>query len=342
MTIQFRSLLIGLGNMGSLYSKQISMKKTVPFVTHSQVLSSHPSFYWHSAFDKSPDAVNFIQKEYRVPFCFSDIESIPDLDKIEVLVLATPPSFRSCFFKFLPNLRAVLVEKPLGSSFSESLAFQDERIRRNLITQVNLTRRSDTYMQMLSNGLLNREIGSVQFGFATYGNGIINYATHLIDLVRMLIGEVTSVQSISDGGCFKEGPLKNDLNFSFHIFINEIVISFHPLKFSQYREGSLDLWGDQGRLQILQEGLRCHINHSINCRSLDNAMELNSDSSHVYNTEYGHALYSLYNDLAISLSDSSHNTCSPCSSALYTEYIVHQIIYSFNNNGQRIDLKKVI
>ena len=118
------ALLIGLGKIGATYAKDHSMAKTVPFVTHAQVLSNHPEFRWHSAIDTCTHALDYVRKEYGIKNCFTDISSVPDLDKIELLVIATPPSSRINFLDLLPNLKAVLVEKPLGVSLSESLKFK--------------------------------------------------------------------------------------------------------------------------------------------------------------------------------------------------------------------------
>ena len=235
MTRPLKTILVGLGRIGAAYIDDKTMAKTVPYVTHAQVLTDHPDFRWEAAVDISDDALELVKSSYCVEQVARSVEEIDCLEEIDVVVLATPPSFRLSVLDALPNLKALIVEKPLGSTLDESVAFVRECKKRGILTQVNLTRRADAAIRELLNGGLKERIGSVQCGFGVYGNGIINYATHIIDLVRMLVGEVTAVQALKRSHEFREGPLANDKNF-FTLFVEEgTPITLHPVRFSRYR-----------------------------------------------------------------------------------------------------------
>jgi predicted dehydrogenase len=334
-----RTLLVGLGSIGAAYAEDNAMARTVPYVTHAQVLGSHPGYRWDAAVDISESACERVRKRWGVERVGQSVEEIGRLDEIEVVVLATPPSFRNSILAALPNLKAVLVEKPLGTSLEESADFLRACDERGLVTQVNLTRRADTVMRELAHGGLANRIGQVQCAFGVYGNGIINYATHTVDLVRMLLGEVVAVQALSRAGGFEQGPLAGDINIPFTLFLaNRTPITLHPVRFSSFREGSLDLWGDKGRLEILQEGLLMRETPLAKCRSLEGAFELAAEGARLEPTGYGHALYDLYDDLAAVLDDPSRSTCSSCASALITEQVIHSVVLSNHRGGAVIEL----
>lgn len=315
------------------------MAVTVPYVTHAQVLSKHPRFLWDAAVDVSGTARDLAGSRFGIGHVFSAVDEIGTPAEFDVLVLATPPDSRLPILGHFPNLKAVVVEKPLGASLQESGAFVDECRRRGLVTQVNLTRRADTVMRRLAGGELASRIGRLQCGAGVYGNGIVNYATHTIDLVRMLAGEVRAVQALNRARKFQEGPLAGDQNLSFTLFLEGgAPVTLHPVSFARYREGSLDLWGEEGRLEILQEGLVLRSAARRECRSLVGAHEVSSDSTLVEPTGYGHALYDLYDDLALALDGAHPVTCSPCESALATEKVVHAVLASRDTGGTIVEL----
>jgi predicted dehydrogenase len=340
LSTRYRTLLVGLGKIGATYVDDVSMSKTVPYVTHAQVLADHASFLWHGAVDTSQAANEFVRARFGVERTGTSVEHIPALGQVEVVVLATPPSSRTRMLDAMPNLKAVLVEKPLGGTLAESQRFVENCRRHGLITQVNLTRRCDPVMRELAGGGLQKRIGSVQCGFGTYGNGVVNYATHTVDLVRMLVGEITAVQALPRAQQYTEGPIAGDRNLSFTLFVGEAPITLHPVRFSEYREGSLDLWGEKGRIELLQEGLRVRETPRRPCRSLDRAFELDSDSAALRDTGYGRALFDLYDDLAAVLDGKRSATCSPCESALATERVVNAILESAKNDGAVIEVRQ--
>jgi predicted dehydrogenase len=339
MITPLKTILVGLGNIGAAYVDDKAMAENVPYVTHAQVLVDHPAFTWEAAIDLSEEACSRVQRTWGVPRVGRTLNEVGGLEDIEVAVLATPPSYRLPVIEALPNLKAVVVEKPLGRSFKEAERFKKACDSKGLVTQVNLTRRAEEIMVALANGGLEERIGRVQCGFGVYGNGLVNYAMHTVDLVRMLLGEIAAVQAIPAAGEFQEGPLEGDSNLSFTLFtLNGASVTLHPIGFSHYREGSLDLWGTKGRMEILQEGLLLRTASRGACRSLDGGYEVAADKAEILDTKYGRALFDLYNDLASVLDGTRKETCSPCASALITEQVVHAALESARLGGKLVKI----
>ena len=317
----YDTTLIGLGSIASKYSTDKKMLKNLNYFTHAQVLNKHQKFNWVSAVDPSKEAREYASKTWGIREIANSVDELIDKDRYEVLVLATPPENRLEVIKHFPSLKAVVVEKPLGVSYLSSVEFIEECEKRDIKVQVNLTRRSDEVMRSLASGELSKKIGNTQFVFGSYGRGLHNYGTHLIDLVRMLIGEIAFVSSLSNHKKQDLGPIKNDLNLSFLMkTLDGIQIIMQPLDFSAYREGSIDIWGEKGRLEIIQEGLKYIETPLDTCRSLEGALEIASDRRIYHDTGYADALYHLYTNLSNSIS-SDIELHSSGRSALKTEKI---------------------
>ena len=332
----YDTALIGLGRIASQYSSDLRMIENLNYFTHAQVLIDHSKFNWVGAVDPSNEAREHVKSNWKIDEVFSSVDKLKDKERYEVLVLATPPEHRLEIIKNFSSLKGVIVEKPLGISYPSSVQFIEECEKRNILVQVNLTRRSDNKMKEFSKGDMNRRIGNTQFVFGTYGRGIRNYATHLIDLIRMLVGEIASVQSLSSHKVFDSGPLEKDLNLSFMLKTQEgIQILMQPLDFSFYREGSLDFWGEKGRIEIVQEGLKFLESSIEDCRSLSNSKEIAIDNNIASDTGYGDALFNLYTNLAESISDNI-KLDSPGRSALKTEFVIESLNKSFKENGKEI------
>ena len=163
--------------------------------SHAQVLSAHPAFHWEAVIDPAPEALDRARTKYGIHRLWPDVEAVDPSWQPDVAVLATPPHVRMAVVRRLPTLRAILVEKPLARSGSEARAFLEACASTGTVSQVNYLRRADEHLQALSAGGLAEAIGSPQAVFVIYGGGLFNIASHLVDLVRMLLGEVSAVRA---------------------------------------------------------------------------------------------------------------------------------------------------
>lgn len=321
MTRPLRTALFGCGQIGSGYAADARMAEHYCYATHAQVLSDHPAFDWTVAVDPRGESARACADAYGIAAA-SEVSGITAPETIEVAVLATPPGTRLALLEALPGLKAVIVEKPLGATVAEAEAFARACETRGIVCQVNLPRRADASHRALAEGGLARRIGRVQGAFLTYGNGLINNGTHMIDLARALLGEVAHAGVPAGAAGFAEGPIPGDRNLPFCLTMESgIAVMGQPLTFAAYRENGLDLWGEEGRLAIVQEGLRfCFFPRRDN-RSTTGARELAGDAPEVETTTMGEALYAIYDDLAEALR-SGGAPVSPLSSALATARVV--------------------
>ena len=329
---RLRTVLIGFGNIAAGYASDDRMARWFPFATHAQVLKAHPAYDWAAVVDLNPDSQINAYKDWGVQEAVSDVSQLADPSRFEVAVFATPPQSRLGFIEWLPNLKGIMVEKPLGTDFGTARAFLDDCASRNISVQVNFPRRGDIEMRRLASGLTSN-IGRIQAAFALYGNGLINNGSHIVDWARMFLGEVIWAQAISKGPVIKQGPIPGDFNISFCLgFGSGTCLMAQPLDFVNFRENSLDIWGDKGRLSFWQEGLTVSISPLVEHRFMDNEFEIASDDVKTSLTSQGEAMFHLFSNLerAILMGET---LWSDGESALRTMETLDALMRSFSEGG---------
>jgi hypothetical protein len=92
----------------------------------------------------------------------------------------------------------------------------------------------------------------------------------------------------------------------------------------------LDIWGEKGRLQIVQEGLSLLLHPRQANRAMQGEGEIASDYPQLLTSTVGQAFYRMYSNLAAALQNEDE-LWSPGTSALQTAKIVQAILDSAAN-----------
>lgn len=320
-----KTALVGFGRIAAGYADDPAMARYYRYATHAQVLAAHDAFELVAAVDPEPHSREAARTRWGAAVAAADAAQLGSgAAEVEVLVLATPPDARLSALDAFPNVKAVLVEKPLGTTIEDSARFVEACRARGVLVQVNLWRRADERFRALAAGELARLVGTPQGACGIYGNGVLNNGVHMVDFVRMLLGEVEAVQAIGRRSVSR-GPLPGDTNPAFALELaGGAVASFLPVDFADYRENGLDVWGSGGRLAIQNEGLTLlHYPRRVN-RATTGEHEIACDEPTVLASTVGEALYHLYTNVAEALR-SGAPLVSPADSALRSTLVVEAI-----------------
>ena len=225
-------------------------------------------------------------------------------------------------------MKGVLVEKPFSSSIQEAEEFIDYCRLKEIKVFSCYPRRFDETMNRLKDCEISKMVGQPMVVFATYGNGLENNGSHLINMIEFLLGEIKYIQVTNFKSAFVEGPIKNDLNIGFNCTLTSgVSVSISPIRFNEYREVGVDIWGSLGRLQILHEGLTIIHTSRVKSRTLADAYELEHDQSKIIKTTIGSALYKVYDNLSAALVD--NNILSTGADAVRVMKIINLIKKSY-------------
>lgn len=325
---RYKTAIIGFGKVGAEYADDPVMAKHYPVATHAQALDHHPIFDWCAVVDPRRESLALAQERWGMRAVFYSVDDLAQKEAIEVAVIATPPDARMDAIEKLPNLKAVIVEKPIGSSLAEATAFMDACRQRNILVQVNYWRRFDATFRKLAEDDMHKFVGQPQVAFGVYGNGLRNNGSHMVDFCRMQFGEVAMAMACGGPVRSRQAPILGDIDVAFQLLMESgLLVVFQPVDFAKYRENSLDVWGTEGRLQIVQEGLR--MLHAVRApnRATSGEWEIASDTSAESTTTVGYAFAQLYEHMAQMLANGAP-PLSSIESALRTEQIIERIFTS--------------
>ena len=333
---RLRTVLVGMGKVGTGYAEDPVMARHYPYATHAQVLAVHPAFAWEAVVDFSDAALEVARSRWKIPFVAHSTEQLARHYEPEIAVIATPPESRLEILEQLPTVCAVLVEKPLGLTVAEGQDFLDYCSRRGIWVQVNLWRRADETFRAFAAGQLTKLVGRPQAVFGVCGNGLLNNGTHMVDFVRMLWGEIEAVQAVGGVVPYPDGPISGDANVPFSLRLPDgLVVMMQPVRFGHYRENSLDIWGEKARLAIVQEGLGIFLYPQRENRAMEGEREIASDQAQVLESTVGHAFYHIYSNLA-GVVRGEDSLWSPGGSALRTARVIQAILDSAQGQGALI------
>lgn len=332
-----RTLIVGFGSIASGLDQDRRMARYFDYASHGQALAAHPAFDWQGAVDLRPEALAIARDRWKLPVAETDLAAAVSKVRPEVAVLATPPGRRAEAVAAMPDLKAVLVEKPLsGPDDSDGAALAALCAERGIPVLVNYWRRADRLFQELAAGGLHKHVGNAQAAFALYGKGLANNGSHMIDFLRMLLGEVAEVQALGTTRPAPKSPVPRDVQLPFALTLESgLVASFGTCDFDHYREVGIDIWGETGRLEILLEGLSVRRYPRAENRGLEDAYEISPDAAQDLPITVADSLYRMYDNLA-AVAEGKAAPWSSLQSALVNERIKALVLRSAAEGGRRL------
>lgn len=334
MKNKLKTALIGFGRIGQANAQDTVMGRALKYASHAQVLAEHPDFDWFAVVDRSATARQIAQEEWEISDTAESANELGARNDIEVAVIATPPDKRMDIIEAFPNLKAVLVEKPLGLDLESASRFVELCSKRRILVQVDLLRRADIFTRRLVDGHLEELVGSPQAVFGIYGNGLLNNGTHMVDLIRMLFGEIASVQVIGKPMFEVESPFPQDCNDAFCLLTERGVnVVMQSVKFEHYRENGIDIWGTSGRFSYMHGGLTLLSYPRAASRMVSGEQEIVVDKAQHHESTLGTALYEMYSNLAAAI-NSEEELLSSGESALKTASVIAVIQESARSGGR--------
>jgi predicted dehydrogenase len=338
MTRAYRTVVVGFGAVADTLGDDPKMAQYFAHASHAQALADHPAFAWDAVVDPDPGARQRAASRWGIGHLAPSAKELPNDCRPEIAIITTPPGDRLAIIDALPSLRAVMVEKPLSLELADASEFATQCSRRGLVVQVNFWRRGNEDLQTLAGSGLWESIGDPQSAFGLYGNGLFNNGSHLVDLVRMLMGEVASVQAT--GPVMPQGPLVGDVALAFSLALqNGGTVALHPLDFSHYREVGLDIWGTSGRLTAFQESLDVEIFPLADHRGLLGEREIATDRPETFGGKHSFGLRRLYDNLIAAL-EGSAPLLSPLEEAMTNQHVLHAVLHSAAGGGKRVAVER--
>lgn len=250
MKEQYNVLIIGAGNIGAFFDTPDSKN----ILTHAHAFSKVKGFNLLGFLDASEERGKEASKIWGINY-FSTLEEAFNKNKIDVVSICVPDKYHYDVLKKISKfqIKLVFAEKPLAKNISEANEIINIFKEKNIRCLVNYSRRFVTEFSTLKDNILNGKYGAFIGGNGYYGKGTLHNGSHLIDILRYLIGEINDFQVINHNFDFYDDDpsVSAILNFENG---GEFVIQNIPC--NNYTIFELELLFEHKRIRIVDSGFK--------------------------------------------------------------------------------------
>lgn len=244
----FHALLIGLGNIAQGYD-QNSPEQHI--LTHAKAFSVHPGFKLYAGIDPDPLKRVEFSERYKTK-TFVDIADLPDPNQrpaLDVIALCSPTDKH--FEHFLQAIelkpRLILCEKPLSGNVAQAEEMVRLAAENNISLCVNYMRRFEPGVKNLQETLDKQQFGKLLSGVVWFKRGVINNASHFVDLLLYLFGSPSQQGLINS-------PSADCEPRNFYLKWGEACVCFSAVDEAEFNYFEMELVGSKQRISYCDSG----------------------------------------------------------------------------------------
>lgn len=280
------TVIIGLGNIGCKYDYNIPFifndpKSSKYILTHARAVACHPNFSFLCGIDSNLVACELFKKKYKTQ-AFSNISEWSNSKEFrnpDLAIIAIPPNQQLATLKNLLNEcvpKILLLEKPLATNNRDLKELKNIcNEYQNMTVLVNYIRSFLPAIDKVQKIIQTGKLGKFVYGNLVYGKGLLNNASHFINLAELLIGDLNLQK--------KYKSLNKCLDYDEEINLvlkssnyNSAELNVVSISKVGMVAGELDLWFENGRILWPNNGSNINIWFSE---------KMNSDKNMYYKLE---------------------------------------------------------
>lgn len=193
---KLRVLLVGCGRIAGNYDRGRQPSEFPR--THAASYLRHGGFSLVGCVDPDPEARRAFMRDWGVHADFAGIHDAAESGlAFDVVSICSPTGSHAADVRASLALRPLVVfcEKPVTPTVAETSSLVEECDRAGVHLVVNHTRRWDPDVQELATSIAERRFGPLRLVYGAYCRGVINNGSHMIDLLRQLLGEVSLISA---------------------------------------------------------------------------------------------------------------------------------------------------
>lgn len=253
--------IIGCGKIAGNY--KINNKKFLENFTHSSAFIKY--FYPLICIDKDIKKAKKFKKKWNYKFCENKLDLlnkfIPD---ILIVAVDTSQHFQvlSKILKLKLKPKIVICEKPLTNNFKFSKIIISEFKKNKIKLITNYQRRWDKKNIFIQKKIKNNDFGEFKSGYCSYSKGVLNSASHFIDLFTLFFDNL-NIKRLQ--GFSFNSPSINDKTEYFVLYTNKKkTISFLPINSDENKSSEIKLFFSKYNLYSNDGCLSWKIQKNIN------------------------------------------------------------------------------
>lgn len=213
--MKFSAAIVGLGAIGQGYDYHLKNSDDTKILTHASAFYQHPGFELTWGIDPAVSARMKFTEKFGAP-AYDDLEKIP-VKVADIISLCTPTVLHAKLFHRILNFcpKAIILEKPIGETLEESKMMVREADLRGCKLIVNFMRRFEPGAIQLRNELQKDLFGTVRKAFVWYAKGLLNNASHFINLLEYWFGAANEISVLKLGRTLANTDTEPDFRVRF-------------------------------------------------------------------------------------------------------------------------------
>lgn len=247
-----RAAIIGLGQIGSRFDED---PKRSGVWSHAGAYAQVPEVQLVAGADPNPEARQRFVARRGVTAVYEDYRALLAQERPDLVSICSPTHLHAemTYAAVEAEVKAIFCEKPIAASLADARHMVSLCLERGVILAVNHTRRWDRNYLWPREVLRQGKIGALQRVVAYYSARVFNMGTHLFDTIHLYTGSPARWVI----GEFSGPPDDPDPTTAGLLGLsNSIIGAIIPLSQPTDLIFEIDLFGTQGRLRILDNGLR--------------------------------------------------------------------------------------
>ncbi len=183
-----RVAIIGCGRIGTEWDRNNAVD--APALTHARAFSQHARAQLVALCDHDGERARSAAQYWQVAHAYTDPKQLFTEQSIDVAVVAASSVARWGLIEpaLSAGVKVIVIEKPLATTLEESRRLVEAIDAAGICSVVNYSRNWDPSMRDLKDRIASGAMGKMQRVVATYGKGISNNGSHLINLSSFLCG----------------------------------------------------------------------------------------------------------------------------------------------------------
>ncbi len=195
---RFTAAVVGLGRIGQGYD--LTDDDSTRIRTHASAFRRHERYDLVSGVDPDPSARARFEAKFERP-AYADVDAMLSRCRPDVVAIAVPTAqhltIAERVIEAAPS--AIVCEKPIARRRADGERMVALAAERGVALAVNYMRRFEPGVRALRDAVARGDLGEIVKGTAWYTKGLRENGSHLIDLLRFVLGEATDVRVLDPG-----------------------------------------------------------------------------------------------------------------------------------------------
>jgi len=248
----WKAIILGCGQIAGGYDTSAAPD----FIrTHVRAYAACPETNLTAVMDVDPARAHAFAECWQVPRHYHSLEEILHQEQPELVSICTPDGqhaddLQTCLG--FPSVRAIWCEKPLTLDVAKAENLVAQAQKNGIILAVNYQRQWEPAHQELVREIRSGTWGKILGAHAAYSKGILHNGSHLISLLRGLLGEPEEMH-VHDAFC-EYSP--KDPTVDATLIFSGIPVRIVGLPDPPYPVFELTLYAEGGTIRLADSGKR--------------------------------------------------------------------------------------